>query len=78
MRIVKIKNPSLPADAESLRNVLRLFFNRLVSILNQTIDKAESTSFDGSAFVIQDLPTSDPGVAGQLWNDAGTLKVSAG
>ena len=25
-----------------------------------------------------DLPTSDPGVANQLWNDSGTLKVSAG
>ena len=24
------------------------------------------------------LPTSDPAVAGALWNDAGTLKVSAG
>lgn len=24
------------------------------------------------------LPTSDPGVAGQLWNDAGVLKISAG
>jgi hypothetical protein len=24
------------------------------------------------------LPTSDPTVAGRLWNDAGTLKVSAG
>ena len=24
------------------------------------------------------LPTSDPVVAGALWNDAGTLKVSAG
>jgi hypothetical protein len=24
------------------------------------------------------LPTSDPAVAGRLWNDAGTLKVSAG
>ena len=24
------------------------------------------------------LPTSDPAVAGQLWNDAGTVKVSAG
>jgi hypothetical protein len=24
------------------------------------------------------LPTSDPAVAGQLWNNAGTLKVSAG
>ena len=24
------------------------------------------------------LPTSDPGVAGRLWNDGGTLKISAG
>jgi hypothetical protein len=24
------------------------------------------------------LPTSDPTVAGRLWNDGGTLKVSAG
>jgi hypothetical protein len=24
------------------------------------------------------LPTADPTVAGSLWNDAGTLKVSAG
>ena len=24
------------------------------------------------------LPTSDPGVAGALWNDNGTLKISAG
>jgi len=24
------------------------------------------------------IPTTDPGVAGAIWNDAGTLKVSAG
>ncbi|MGD8305157.1 MAG: hypothetical protein PVF17_00755 [Ignavibacteria bacterium] len=24
------------------------------------------------------LPTSDPGVAGYLWSDSGTVKVSAG
>jgi hypothetical protein len=24
------------------------------------------------------LPTADPTVAGRLWNDGGTLKVSAG
>lgn len=28
--------------------------------------------------VIVQLPTADPGVAGQLWNDGGTVKVSAG
>ena len=28
--------------------------------------------------IIPNLPTSDPGVAGQLWNSSGDLKVSAG
>jgi hypothetical protein len=28
--------------------------------------------------VMPSLPTSNPGVVGQLWNDSGTLKVSAG
>ena len=31
----------------------------------------------GTANVIV-IPTSDPGVAGAIWNDAGTLSVSAG
>jgi hypothetical protein len=28
--------------------------------------------------LMPNLPTSDPSVSGQLWNDSGTLKVSAG
>ena len=32
---------------------------------------------DGTVFMYN-LPTSDPSVAGQLWNDSGALKVSAG
>lgn len=28
--------------------------------------------------IISGLPTSDPGVAGQLWSDSGAVKVSAG
>lgn len=32
---------------------------------------------DGSVLILN-LPTADPVVAGQLWNDGGTLKVSAG
>lgn len=31
-----------------------------------------------TSMVISNLPTSDPINAGQLWNDSGTLKVSAG
>lgn len=28
--------------------------------------------------IFSGLPTSDPTVAGRLWNDAGTVKISAG
>jgi len=37
-----------------------------------------TVTIDGTTVVISDLPTSDPGVAGQLWNDNGVLSVSAG
>jgi hypothetical protein len=37
----------------------------------------EYTSATG-AIRMEGLPTADPAVAGQLWNDTGTLKVSAG
>jgi hypothetical protein len=33
---------------------------------------------NGAVIVMSSLPTSDPASAGQLWNDGGTLKVSAG
>ena len=33
---------------------------------------------DSGKVMVQDLPTSDPNNAGQLWNDNGTLKISAG
>lgn len=37
---------------------------------------AADVTFSGA--IITDLPAVDPTVAGQLWNDAGTVKVSAG
>ncbi|NIR25881.1 MAG: hypothetical protein GWN77_02755 [Gammaproteobacteria bacterium] len=39
-----------------------------------------SITHDGtnSVVVIADLPTSDPTNAGQLWNNAGVVNVSAG
>ena len=36
-----------------------------------------NVSATGAANVIV-IPTSDPGVAGAIWNDGGTLSVSAG
>jgi hypothetical protein len=32
----------------------------------------------GATVVFSNLPTTDPVNAGQLWNDAGTMKISAG
>jgi hypothetical protein len=32
----------------------------------------------GDLLIVQNIPTTDPGVSGALWNDSGTLKLSAG
>ena len=37
-----------------------------------------SLKIDGASVDFSNLPTSDPGVAGRLWNDSNTLKISAG
>lgn len=42
-----------------------------------TISASGNATLSGAANVII-IPTSDPGVAGAIWNDAGTLSVSAG
>lgn len=39
---------------------------------------AASLTISGGTVILADLPTADPAEAGQLWNDTGTLKVSAG
>jgi hypothetical protein len=37
---------------------------------------SDEVTFDGTQIFMSNLPTSDPGNPGQLWNDAGTLKIS--
>ena len=41
------------------------------------LDVDGNTQLDGT-LTISGLATSDPSAAGQLWNDSGTVKVSAG
>ena len=41
-----------------------------------TVDDGLTVS--GAVVMMASLPTSDPSNAGQLWNDSGDLKVSAG
>jgi hypothetical protein len=47
----------------------------------KTLISSQSTNgieIDTQVVVLSNLPTSDPVNAGQLWNDSGTLKISAG
>ena len=58
-----------------------------VEIYHNNVKKFETTSTGvavtgglttTSTVILSNLPTSDPGTTGQLWNDNGTLKISAG
>ena len=40
------------------------------------IDKISLDIINGSTIDFTNLPTSDPGVAGRLYNDSGTIKIS--
>ena len=42
-----------------------------------TLSVTGNSTLSGDANVII-IPTSDPGVAGAIWNDGGTLSISAG
>ena len=42
-----------------------------------TLSASGNATLSGTANVII-IPTTDPGVAGAIWNNAGTLAVSAG
>lgn len=57
--------------------------SRLLPEVNNTSDLGASTLRWRDLYLSGDisatgLPTSDPAVAGQVWNDSGTLKISAG
>jgi hypothetical protein len=43
-----------------------------------TLTASGVASLTNASISMTALPTADPTVAGRLWNDAGTLKVSAG
>lgn len=64
--ILHIRNPDA-LEAPGLGD----FIGRALHLIAE--GKIDATRIDGS-----NLPTSDPGVAGELWSDAGTVKVSSG
>lgn len=53
--------------------------NKILLRPNSATSVDVSRDSDGNTVIIlSDLPTSDPSIVGQLWNDSGTLKISAG
>ena len=52
--------------------------NTPAAVSATTLTTTGTLTINGTTIVISDLPTSDPSVAGQLYNNAGVLTVSAG
>ena len=46
--------------------------------IGRNLNVRATLEVDGGTIKLHNLPTSDPTVAGQLWNSSGTLKISAG
>ena len=46
--------------------------------LNTNVTTLNNLTASGNTVILSNLPTSDPGNEGQLWNEEGTLKISLG
>jgi energy-converting hydrogenase Eha subunit B len=55
-----------------------LVVNKIKSDDSAQVTVEDGLTVTGAVVMLSNLPTSDPSNAGQLWNDSGTLKVSAG
>ncbi len=80
--VSETEGPTLLTAAIALRPTtnygcsLGITSRRFANLYVQTII-SEGLQVDGPV-TLNSLPTSDPGVAGQLWNNLGVLMVSAG
>ena len=69
-----------PPQAEGINWVWKKWFNQFWSKAVHT-DGGQTISGSltiGSNLDLTSIPTSDPVQAGRVWNDSGTLKISAG
>lgn len=55
-----------------------LVVNTIKSDDSAQVTIEDGLTVNGAVVMLSNLPTSNPNNAGQLWNDLGTLKVSAG
>ena len=49
-----------------------------INTIEGHISSSGNLKIDGSIVDFTNLPTSDPSVAGRLWNDSNTVKISSG
>lgn len=61
---------------QSFADWIRSLKNKIKKNSDDQVEIDSACKITGNIFV--DLPTTDPQVAGELWNDSGTVKVSAG
>ena len=73
-RLKDIDGSGSGLDADLLDGVEGYEYSKIADNENITGSK----EFSNSVLSMPNLPTADPLVAGQLWNNAGTLTVSAG
>ena len=69
-------HPGMGNDGKIMKNDLTNL--HMVSGSSISSGSFGSLKIDGATVDFTGLPTSDPGVAGRLWNDSNTLKISAG
>ena len=50
----------------------------VMELTSSAINLNKAVTANNAAFKLTGLVTSDPGVAGQLWNSSGDVKISAG
>lgn len=55
-----------------------LVVNTIKSDDSAQVTVEDGLTVNGAVVMLSNLPTANPNNAGQLWNDSGTLKVSAG
>lgn len=55
-----------------------LVVNTIKSDDSAQVTIEDGLTVNGAVVMLSNLPTANPNNAGQLWNDSGTLKVSAG
>jgi len=76
VRILKMANTTFSGPVTSNNGFVGAVTATTVTA-SSTLDVTGDATLSGTANVII-IPTSDPGVAGAIWNNAGTLAVSAG